>query len=786
VTFPLNPALNDPYITPGGTRYKCVKVAPDPSWQIDGSAASPVTPLPPWNIFSAVDQADMLALSANVRDLAVRADDGVTYGLVALPATTLANWVPLAVSNSGGALSDVNSTFHGLMTPAQLAQLNYLLANAGNAFVAVPSAGALPGANANALYTTTISVTGGTTPYAYTLESGSLPAGVALNPNTGALAGIANAAGAYAFAVRATDDFGAYKIFNYTMAVTAVTFVFSPLSLPNPQPTVAYNQTIAVSGGSAPYTFAVSAGALPAGLLLNPASGIVSGMPAGPLGAYSYTITVTDGNGNADTHVYSGTVTAPLVMLTATVSNGAVSSVYTDEINATGGTAHTFAVTAGSLPPGVILNAATGVLSGTPTLLGTFTFTITATSFEGYVGNQAYTVIVLATAPTIVVTPASATTGVISTQIFNQTCAASGGTAPYTFSLSGGTLPPGTTLNAATGVISGATTASGTYTFTIRATDAGGFSGTTAYSAVIASVPTITLQTLLGGRRTIAYSQSVGPAAGGTAPYTYAVTAGSLPPGLTLNPATGGLAGTPTLSGTYPFTITATDANGFTGAQIYSLAIAIRVTSSTTTTAGLAGVISTGKATWTAVAAGVARADRYLTVAVGIQSTNAAAPSSVTIGGVTATLVKWQGSGNMGCGLYTALVPAGATATVVVNKTGMVAAAMRMYEMFDLTSVAADSTGGNTVPNAANSATITRAAYGTTIGVGVVSGSGTVTSTWAAPMIANGIKVVLVGAGAIVLTTGSQDQTVGGAQLISETLGISTAVSEAFAVATWS
>jgi len=86
--------------------------------------------------------------------------------------------------------------------------------------------------------------------------------------------------------------------------------------------------------------------------------------------------------------------------------------------------------------------------------------------------------------------------------------------------------------------------------------------------------PTITLSpsTLPTGTVGTAYSQTIA-ASGGTAPYTFTVTAGTLPNGLTLNPTTGILSGTPTTAATYTFTVTAKDANTVTGSQSYSVTI---------------------------------------------------------------------------------------------------------------------------------------------------------------------------------------------------------------------
>ncbi|WP_055457023.1 putative Ig domain-containing protein, partial [Pannonibacter indicus] len=133
---------------------------------------------------------------------------------------------------------------------------------------------------------------------------------------------------------------------------------------------------------------------------------------------------------------------------------------------------------------------------------------------------------------------------------YSQTFTASGGSGSYTYAVTSGALPAGLSLNAGNGQLTGTPTTAGTANFTITATDGNNDTGSAAYSLLINAAPvTITLSpaagSLTAGQAGTAYSQSVS-ASGGTGPYTYAVTSGALPAGLTLNTNTGDISGTPT------------------------------------------------------------------------------------------------------------------------------------------------------------------------------------------------------------------------------------------------
>ncbi|MFN7974376.1 MAG: putative Ig domain-containing protein [Acidobacteriota bacterium] len=121
--------------------------------------------------------------------------------------------------------------------------------------------------------------------------------------------------------------------------------------------------------------------------------------------------------------------------------------------------------------------------------------------------------------PNITVNPGSPLPPGTTGTPYSATFTGSGGTAPYTFTVTAGALPPGLALNGATGVLSGTPTAQGTYNFTIRATDVNGCFGARAYTLVI-SCGTITLApaALPNGTLGVPYSQTI-TASGGTPPY---------------------------------------------------------------------------------------------------------------------------------------------------------------------------------------------------------------------------------------------------------------------------
>src|SRR5262249_1954915 len=147
---------------------------------------------------------------------------------------------------------------------------------------------------------------------------------------------------------------------------------------------------------------------------------------------------------------------------------------------------------------------------------------------------------------------------------YNQSVTASGGAGTYNYSVSSGSLPPGLTFDPTTGSLTGKPAMAGIYDFTITATDSSLCPGYRDYTLVI-DCPAITVRpanpNLPVGTVGAPYSGAF-TASGGLAPYSFSVISGALPPGLTLDPATGALSGAPTVSGAFSFAVQASSGSG--------------------------------------------------------------------------------------------------------------------------------------------------------------------------------------------------------------------------------
>jgi large repetitive protein len=142
----------------------------------------------------------------------------------------------------------------------------------------------------------------------------------------------------------------------------------------------AYSHAFPATGDTPPDVFDITVGALPAGLTLAAATGIVSGTPTGPAGTSTFTIRVTDSLAGTASVSCSITVNGQLVITTGNAPDGFLNLPYSHAWAAVGGLPpYSFQVQSGALPNGLSLNTSTGVISGIPLVTGLFNFTIRVT-----------------------------------------------------------------------------------------------------------------------------------------------------------------------------------------------------------------------------------------------------------------------------------------------------------------------------------------------------------------------------------------------------------------------
>ena len=250
----------------------------------------------------------------------------------------------------------------------------------------------------------------------------------------------------------------------------------------------------------------------------------------------------------------------PPLALACPASTGQVGVPYSSALVATGGVPdYTYSIQSGVLPPGLSLTPTTGAITGTPTTVGSFPFVAQVIDQSGGTANTATASCGINIGPPgLSLFCAPATTGKVGVP-FNSSLSAIGGVTPYAFSLSSGSLPPGLTLSPATGAITGTPTTQGSYPFVAQVSDAMG-SRTTASCGIAIAPPGLSVlcPTVSTGAVGVPYSSAL-VAAGGISPYTFSISSGSLPPGLTLNTTTGAITGTPTSAASFPFTAKVTD-----------------------------------------------------------------------------------------------------------------------------------------------------------------------------------------------------------------------------------
>ena len=357
----------------------------------------------------------------------------------------------------------------------------------------------------------------------------------------------------------------------------------------------AYSQALAASGGIAPYAWTITSGTLPACLTMN-AAGVISGTPtASCVGTTNLTFKATDSGAATSLSATSASLgltvnAAPAITFTGSMPATATyqsTSPYVGFATATGGAgALTYSLAGGSLPNGLsLLSSSNGEITGTPTAVGTFNFTMKAADAFGDSATQAYTVVVSYPALNIT-TGATLPTGYAGAA-YSQALAATGGSgAGYTWTVTGGaaSLAAANLSLSSAGVLSGTPAATSSPSFTVKVTDSASNTASATLNLTIAAGVSITTGTTLpGGYAGTAYSQTLAASGGTGSGYTWTVTGGAASLAAANLSLSGGgvLSGTPPATSSPSFTVKVTDSANNTASATFNLTIAAGVSITT-------------------------------------------------------------------------------------------------------------------------------------------------------------------------------------------------------------
>lgn len=451
----------------------------------------------------------------------------------------------------------------------------------------------LPDTTAERPYTQTLQASGGVAPYTWSIASGSLGTGLNLSAS-GVISGTPASPGTSVFVVRVTDS--AAQSVTRTLAIVIKPAdklaPFGVLETPDYRATL---NNVGTGSGWALDNVGVTQIDV---LLDNQKVGeAILGLPRPDIGAvwgtfpnaahsgFSFTIDTTrytngehtlsvrlmDAAGNATilgtrSIVFQNQVFS---VITTDITRGTLGQPYSQQLSAANGHApYTWTLISGTLPAGLSLNAS-GLISGTPTVYGNFPFVVRATDSTQATAIASFTLTVLPDVePLRVISSGDLTQGSTGVAYVHQLLF-TGGHPPRTWSMGTGSLPPNFSLGTTTGLITGTPILVGTYTFTVLLTDSTQLtvtSQTLRITVVPGPLRVVTTGDLTRGGVGVSYSYPL-VGAGGLAPYAWAVASGALPAGLSLNPSSGVIFGTPTQYGTFLFTIGLTDSQHppFTG-----------------------------------------------------------------------------------------------------------------------------------------------------------------------------------------------------------------------------
>ncbi|MBV6514396.1 MAG: hypothetical protein HPKKFMNG_00019 [Planctomycetes bacterium] len=456
------------------------------------------------------------------------------------------------------------------------------------------SPASLPAGTEGGSYGYSLSAQGGTgTGYAYVVSAGSLPNGVALSA-AGQFSGSPSTAGTFSFDLTVTDSGTGYNTYSRSITVypaTTAIQILTPSILPNADQNRPYSVNFSAVGGTGlSYAWTLMQGTLPHGTTLG-ASGTpmttLSGVPQYST-VYTFTLQVTDSASNTTTkafQVYVAPGGQPVaISTTSPLPSARIQAAYSTNLQVTAGTpGYIWHLDSGALPPGMSFGSPVGstwTLTGSPTSLGTFQFTVSVTDLLNQRAVKTFDIDVVPPPLLTITSSGSLPNGQTGAPYTQDIYAYGGAQAGFSWTLTAGSLPPGLSFTA-TGTpyttLSGTPTTVGNYVFELTVTDSASNTAFLQFSLTINPPPgvlAILTQTVPDGAIGAAYSQQI-TATGGLGPYTWSILAGALPAGLSISSGTpaGAIAGTPTAAGTFNFTVQVTDSLAATAQQAFSMEV---------------------------------------------------------------------------------------------------------------------------------------------------------------------------------------------------------------------